>query len=118
MTRVLLVDDEPELLDVWSFALEYAGYEVARAHDGRAALIVVERQVPDLLVTDLMMPGMNGEDLCRAMRENPAWMSVPIMLHTSAHVVTTGSPALWNAVLRKPARMEAFLTTVARLTQR
>jgi CheY-like chemotaxis protein len=118
MTRVLLVDDEPELLDVWSFALEFAGYEVARAYDGQTALLAVERQVPDLLVTDLMMPGMNGEDLCRAMRANPAWESVPIVLHTSAHVVSTGSPALWNAVLRKPAQMDAFLTTVARLTQR
>lgn len=118
MTRVLLVDDEPELLDAWSFALEYAGYEVARARDGREALTLIQQEPPDLLITDLMMPGMDGETLCRAMRGDPASTHIPIVLHTSVHVVATDTPALWDAVLRKPAQMDLFLATVARLTQR
>jgi len=117
MTRVLLVDDEPELLEAWSFALEYVGYDVERAPGGRQALAVIQRQPPDLLITDLMMPGMNGEDLCRAVREDPNRAHIPILLHTSAYVGANEGAALWNAVLRKPARMEDFLATVAKLTR-
>jgi DNA-binding response OmpR family regulator len=117
MTRVLLVDDEPELLEAWSFALKYAGYQVECAHDGREALDLVRQRPPDLLITDLMMPGMNGEDLCRSMRANPDWSQIPIILHTSAHVAALGAPALWDSVLRKPAHMDAFLATVEKLTE-
>jgi CheY-like chemotaxis protein len=116
MTRVLLVDDEPELLEAWSFALEYAGYDVKRARNGLEALDLVRQEIPDLLITDLMMPGMNGEDLCRAMRANPEWADVPIVLHTAAHVTTPAGPMLWNAILRKPAQMDVFLATVEKLT--
>lgn len=115
MTRILLVDDEPELLDAWSFALEYVGYEVERARDGGEALQAIGRRAPDLVISDLMMPGMDGEDLCRAVRANPQWATIPIVLHTSAHVsMSTGAP-LWNSVLRKPAQMEVFLATIENL---
>ncbi|WP_061138010.1 response regulator [Caballeronia fortuita] len=116
MTRVLLVDDEPDLLEAWSFALEYAGYQVERARDGREALAAIQRTVPDLLITDLMMPGMDGEALCRAMRERPEWAAIPIVLHTSAHVSRPPGIVIWNALLRKPASMAQFLETVAKLT--
>ncbi|CAM2158773.1 Histidine kinase (plasmid) [Pararobbsia alpina] len=117
MKRVLIVDDEPDLLEVWSFALEHVGYLVDRAHNGNAALTILAAQLPDLIVTDLMMPGMDGAELCRLVRNNPEWAKVPILLHTSAHVAVTSS-LLWNAVLRKPASMDAFLVTIANLTTR
>lgn len=114
MTRILLVDDEPELLEAWSFALESVGYDVECARDGNEALRAIAQRPPELLITDLMMPGMNGEDLCRAVRGNPQWAGIPILLHTSAHVgPTTGK--LWDAVLRKPAVIEVFLATVEKL---
>jgi CheY-like chemotaxis protein len=117
MTLILLVDDEPELLEAWSFALEYVGYGVGRARDGRDALAYMSRQRPDLIITDLMMPGMNGEDLCRAIRQNQQWASIPIVLHTSAHVGTPVGERLWDSVLRKPARLEVFLATIENLTR-
>ena len=117
MTRVLLVDDEPELLEAWSFALEYVGYEVERAPGGREALLLMQRRLPDLLITDLMMPGINGEDLCRTTRGNPQWAHIPIVLHTSAFVDAPEDVALWNVVLRKPVQMELFLATIARLSE-
>jgi CheY-like chemotaxis protein len=117
MKRVLIVDDEPDLLEVWSFALEHVGYLVDRAHNGKTALAILAARIPDLIITDLMMPGMNGEELCRIVRDNPVWADVPILLHTSAYVAVTSSE-LWNAVLRKPASMDTFLATIARLTTR
>jgi DNA-binding response OmpR family regulator len=119
MTRVLLVDDEPEMLEAWSFALELAGYAVDLARNGEQALEAVRARPPDLVVTDLMMPGMSGEDLCRKLRETPQWAAIPILLHSSAHVgVTATKPRLWDAVLRKPARMDALLATIEKLTRR
>lgn len=115
MTRILLVDDEPELLEAWSFALEHVGYEVESARDGAQALQAIARRVPDLLISDLMMPGMNGDDLCRAIRANPHWAAIPILLHTSAHVSAAAGTSPWNAVLRKPAQIEIFLSTIAKL---
>jgi CheY-like chemotaxis protein len=117
MTRILLVDDEPDLLEAWSFALEHVGYEVERANGAQEALLAMQRRLPDLVITDLMMPGMSGEELSRALRANPHWMHIPIVLHTSAHVDASAAGELWNAVLRKPARMNDFLATVARLSE-
>ncbi|WP_144107489.1 response regulator [Paraburkholderia sp. BCC1886] len=117
MTLILLVDDEPELLEAWSFALEYVGYSVDRARDGREALEQLSRRRPDLVITDLMMPGMNGEDLCRSIRQHAQWAGIPIALHTSAHVGTPVDERLWDSVLRKPARLEVFLATIENLIQ-
>ncbi|MDR5782968.1 response regulator [Caballeronia sp. LZ065] len=117
MTRILLVDDEPDLLEAWSFALEHVGYEVERANGAQEALRALQRRLPDLVITDLMMPGMSGEELSRALRQHPEWMHIPIVLHTSAHVDAPADKAPWNAVLRKPARMDDFLATVARLAE-
>lgn len=116
MKRVLLVDDEYELLEALSFALTYAGYEVGCARDGCDALAQMQRQLPDLIVTDFMMPDMDGLSLCRSVRAHPEWAHIPIALHTSAHV-DAGTPEvqLWDACLRKPAHMDDFLSTVARL---
>jgi CheY-like chemotaxis protein len=116
-TRVLLVDDEPELLEAQSFALEYVGYEVECARGGEEALAAMHRRLPDVLITDLMMPGMSGEALCRAARDNPQWAHLPIVLHTSAHIEMHPDDAPWNVALRKPAHMDVFLATIAELSK-
>ena len=119
MKRVLLVDDEYELLEALSFALTYAGYEVDCARDGCDALAHMQEQLPDIVVTDLMMPDMDGASLCRSVRRHPQWARIPIALHTSAHVEPgTSEPPLWDAFLRKPARMDDVLLTVERLLTR
>lgn len=117
MTLILLVDDEPELLEAWSFTLEYVGYGVDRARDGREALEQLGRRRPDLIITDLMMPGMNGEDLCRTIRQHAQWADIPIALHTSAHMSIPVEERLWDSVLRKPVRLEVFLAAIENLVQ-
>ncbi|WP_429298930.1 response regulator [Paraburkholderia sp. GAS199] len=112
------MDDEPEMLEAWSFALEYSGFIVERASDGRDAIASLQRQTPDLVITDLMMPGMNGEELCRAIRSNPDWADLPVILHSSARVTTASAPGLWDAVIRKPAQLEVLLHTIETLRRR
>jgi DNA-binding response OmpR family regulator len=79
--RVLVVDDDPTVSDVVRRYLERAGYAVALAADGPAALASFEREQPDLVVLDLMLPGMDGLEVCRRLRAVAA--SVPIIMLTA-----------------------------------
>lgn len=83
MTRVLIADDDPDILELVRFKLEGAGFEVVTAVDGEAALAEARRQPPDLAVLDVMMPKMSGIEVCRALREDAATAAVPVMLLTA-----------------------------------
>ncbi|MDH3314325.1 MAG: response regulator [Gammaproteobacteria bacterium] len=69
MTRVLIVDDEPHVLLVIRLGLERAGYEVASARNGQVALELIRKSPPDMLITDMNMPVMDGRALCEKVRE-------------------------------------------------
>ncbi len=78
--RVLVVDDEPTISEIVARYLERAGYETHVSHDGLAALAAVDRVHPDLVVLDLMMPGMDGLEVLRRVRERPARRTAVILL--------------------------------------
>jgi DNA-binding response OmpR family regulator len=75
--RVVVVDDEPEIVEIVTYALERAGIEVFGVGDGEAALEVIAAHSPDLVVLDLMLPGMDGMDVLRTVRRSS---SVPVIL--------------------------------------
>jgi CheY-like chemotaxis protein len=79
VSRVLVVDDEPDLRFALRRVFERAGHEVVEAGDGAAALKSVRRQRPDLLVTDIMMPVMDGVELIRNLRAEPSTAAIPIL---------------------------------------
>ncbi|MDQ3667486.1 MAG: diguanylate cyclase [Acidobacteriota bacterium] len=85
-SRVLVVDDDPDKLSLLEVALTMAGYEVRTAWDGEEALAAIASFEPDLVVSDAMMPRMNGYDLARRIRENPQTKFIPIILQTAAGV--------------------------------
>ncbi|MCZ7664871.1 MAG: response regulator transcription factor [Thermoleophilia bacterium] len=87
MTRVLVVDDEPDLVWGVRHALLDEGYEVHAAHDGVAALESARQQRPDLVVLDVMMPKLDGIGLCRELRRDPSLASVPVLFLTVRHTV-------------------------------
>jgi DNA-binding response OmpR family regulator len=80
-TRVLVVDDDPTVSDVVRRYLEHAGYSVALAADGVTALNEYARQRPDLVILDLMLPGLDGLEVCRRLRLHPD--SAPIIMLTA-----------------------------------
>lgn len=89
---ILVVDDEPHIVEVVRDYLEQAGFRVLTAHDGQTALVLVRRERPDLIVLDLMLPGeMDGLDVCRGVRREPDLADVPIVILT-AHVEESGQP--------------------------
>ena len=77
--KILVVDDDRELLGLISFALRQAGYLVIEAADGREAVAAFEREQPDLAILDVNLPGLNGFEVCRRIREQSA---APIMMLT------------------------------------
>ncbi|MFD0744805.1 response regulator transcription factor [Phytohabitans flavus] len=79
--RVLVVGDDPTVSDVVCRYLRRAGYDVSMAADGAAALAVVAREMPDLVVLDLMLPGIDGLEVCRRLRTRPD--GVPIVMLTA-----------------------------------
>lgn len=81
--KVLVVDDEPDKLDLLARALGGAGYDVSTATNGDEGLNAVKAQAPDLIVTDVMMPRMNGYDFARSVRANPQTRFVPIIIQTA-----------------------------------
>jgi CheY-like chemotaxis protein len=95
---ILIVDDEPDVLFLLRLTLETAGYEVAEAAHGGEALNAIRASRPNLLVTDLMMPVMDGRELIRHLREEPETADLPIMLLSANPDHSSGA----DVVMRKP----------------
>jgi putative two-component system response regulator len=80
--RILVVDDNPSIAALMSSLLQMRGYEVVTAGDGNAAEDEVRRQAPDLILSDVRMPGKSGYDLCRDLKDDPATRLIPFVLIT------------------------------------
>jgi len=78
--KILIVDDEPNQLELLSFNLSKAGYEVIRAEDGQSALDIIEDSHPDLVILDWMMPYLSGIELCRTLRARAETRHLPVIL--------------------------------------
>ncbi|HLM42865.1 MAG TPA: response regulator [Myxococcaceae bacterium] len=80
MSQVLIVDDEPDIAIILGELLGEEGLDVRVVHDGREALEALAVQTPDLLITDLMMPRMDGHALIRELRSNAKFRHIPIVV--------------------------------------
>ncbi len=81
--RILVVDDEPEAVELVEFNLKQAGYAVTTAMDGAEALKKARAQTPDLIVLDVMLPEMDGFEICKSLRLDAATAKVPIIMLTA-----------------------------------
>lgn len=80
---VLVIDDEPELIRLLDYNLTKSGYLAITARDGPSGLALARRHAPDLIILDIMMPGMDGWEVCKAIRRDPATASIPILMLTA-----------------------------------
>jgi diguanylate cyclase (GGDEF)-like protein len=83
-SNILVVDDNPDKLQLIEAALNLAGYQVTTATDGVEALAAIESYQPDLVITDVMMPRMNGYELAQRIRANPVTKFIPVIMQTAA----------------------------------
>ena len=81
--RILVVDDTPSNVKLLADILQARGYTVVTAANGAEALARIERQAPDLVLLDVMMPGMSGYEVCRKLRDNPATAMLPVVMVTA-----------------------------------
>ena len=81
--KVLIAEDEETIVESLSFLMEKEGYDVSVATDGQMAIAMIVRDLPDMVLLDVMMPGCDGFDVVRAVRENPQTRPVPIMMLTA-----------------------------------
>lgn len=83
MRTILVVDDEPDIVDLVRYNLEKAGFTVVAAMDGERALQEVERRLPDLIILDLMLPGIDGTEVCRLLKQRDTTRLIPIIMLTA-----------------------------------
>ena len=118
---ILIVDDEPDLLAVLRFGLEAEGFEVLQASDGEQGLALARRARPDLMVLDLMLPRMDGYKVCRALKFDERYKSIPIFILSARSGDTDRRLALElgaDEVHTKPYDMRELVKRIrARLAQ-
>lgn len=81
--RVLICDDDELLLDLVQYRLSNRGYEVVTAKDGKEALDLARKVAPDAMLLDAMMPGVDGYEVLRQLREDPALAGIPVIMLTA-----------------------------------
>lgn len=119
MTKILLVDDQPTLVALMSEFLTSEGYDVTTHTDGLTALQQMIALRPDLVITDLSMPGMDGAALLTAMRDNAYLHETPVLVLSGRPEHEILEACAGRAMLmRKPASPEEVLKAVRRLTQK
>lgn len=111
--HILIVDDEPSIREFLTFVLEDEGYEVHTAEDGHEALEVARRDAPDVVVTDLMMPRMDGYALIETLRRT--FRHVPGIIAMSAVALAGDKPPLADLFLSKPFDVEQVVASLRSL---
>lgn len=115
---ILLVDDDRLVLGVCSAALEDHGYRVVMATHGQAGIAMAQRERPALILLDIMMPDMDGFEVCRHLRADPALRHTPIILMTAMkepELEAKGAEAGATLSIRKPFNPEQVISAVERV---
>lgn len=117
--KLLVVDDEPATVDMITTFLEINNFEYASAYNGTDGLILLEAEAPDMLIVDLMMPDIQGFEVCRQMRAMPQFQETPIVMisarvdpEAKQEAIRAGA----NEYLTKPLDLRELLRVIRQLT--
>ncbi len=116
--RILLVEDDPAVMRAMSYMLEKEGYEVLTAMNGLEGLTKVKEENPDLLILDVMLPGIDGFEVCHRLRAEPQTAQLPILMLSAKGQEADKSMGLQvgaNEYLTKPVERLVFLGKVEAL---
>lgn len=115
-TRILIVEDDPMNMEMVADLLDAAGYEVLRAETGEAALALARAAPPDLVLMDIALPGMDGLDAMRWLRQDPRTARIPIVAFTASVMGIDhekASQAGCLGIIAKPIDTRTFARTIA-----
>jgi DNA-binding response OmpR family regulator len=119
--KILLVDDEVQLVEVVKMRLESNGYDILTAYDGKDAFDKARTQKPDLIILDLMLPKMDGYKVCRMLKFDEKFKSIPIILFTARAQetdVALGKEVGADAYVTKPFEPEILLSKIKELLEK
>jgi two-component system alkaline phosphatase synthesis response regulator PhoP len=119
--KILVVDDEPDILDMLTYNLQNQGYEVLQAQSGKAALALAEETTPDLILLDIMMPELDGVETCRQLRAMPNGNDFAIVFLTARaeeYSEVAGFDAGGDDYITKPIRPRVLLKRVKAILRR
>ena len=119
--KILLVDDEPDIIEILRYNLTQEGYSVIAAKDGHSAIKKAEKEIPNLIIMDVMMPKMDGIEACGIIRQNPKFNDTIIMFLTArgedySHVAAYDAGA--DDYVTKPIKPKVFISKVKALLRR
>jgi two-component system phosphate regulon response regulator PhoB len=112
---ILVVERNPAVQRLERYFLEHAGYEVEFVYDGRAALSRVQELRPGIVVTEILVPKLDGLSLCRAIKADPATKETLVMIFSHLHAEDRATEAGADAFLIKPLDEELLIGTVEKL---
>lgn len=118
--RLLLVDDEVELVEMIKFRLEASGYEVLTANDGQRALEIARKEKPDLVILDVMLPKMDGYKVCGLLKKDSRYAHIPVMMFTAKAMdadMKLGQEVSADAYLTKPFEPKVLLEKIKELVK-
>ena len=117
LAKILLIEDNRDSRDILAKLLRMSGYDVISANDGEAGLAEALKQEPDLIITDIHMPNMNGIEFVQRVRKDRTLDKTPVLVVTAfgAHVAREAINAGANAAAEKPFDFDRFLVTVENL---
>ena len=116
MPTILIIDDEYLIADILSFALEEEGFQTVVAESGSKALEILDRERPDLIITDFMMPGMTGLELAELIKGHHLHRLTPIMLMSGAQAYMGAErPDLFDEVVEKPFDIDQVIGKIQAL---
>jgi two-component system, OmpR family, alkaline phosphatase synthesis response regulator PhoP len=119
--KILIVDDEPDIIEFLQYNLKKEGYEVVTANDGRQAIFVAEREKPQLIILDIMMPELDGVETCRMLRSKKEFASTPIAFLTARDEDFSQITALdvgGDDYITKPIRPRVLMSRISALLRR
>ena len=115
MIPILVVDDEQSIVEMLQMFLEGEGYQVITAHNGAEGLSYLERVRPAIILCDLMMPVLDGKQMCQRLQADQRYSSIPFVLMSAVKKAIRPSDCHYAALLTKPFNLDDVLTTIAKL---
>lgn len=114
-TKVLIADDDQGILDSLGMLLEFEGYDVKTTLDGDT-LLELGTELPDLILLDIWMSGVDGRDICRHLKQNQLTAKVPVVLISASHDIEGSAlEAGADDFVAKPFEMDALISKIERL---
>ena len=121
LQKVLVIDDEENIIEFIKLGLRYEGFQVESAPDGEQGIVAAQRIDPELIILDVMMPGIDGIEVCQRLRNNPTTRDIPILMLTAKDEVRdriTGLDAGADDYLTKPFDFDEMLARIRAILRR